>query len=103
MTPLIESAADALAVTLHETGFVDLDRIAEILGRSRDETIAELGDHIFLDPQLTIEGIETLADRRRLSLGPDPHQDSPRRSARPPSTRAIAAMSRRSRRSCPRI
>ena len=59
VTPLIESAADALAVTLHETGFVDLDRIAETLGRSRDETITELGDHIFLDPQLTIEGIET--------------------------------------------
>src|SRR5208283_5767827 len=54
----IESAADALAVTLHETGYVDLDRIAELLGRSRDETIAELGGRIFLDPQLTIENIE---------------------------------------------
>ena len=30
VTPLIESAADALAVTLHETGVVDLDRIAEL-------------------------------------------------------------------------
>jgi len=59
VTPLIESAADALAVTLHEVGFVDLDRIAELLGRSRDETIAELGERIFLDPQLSIEGVET--------------------------------------------
>ena len=59
VTPLIESAADALAVTLHDVGFVDLDRIAELLGRTRDETIAELGERIFLDPQLTVEGIET--------------------------------------------
>ena len=58
VTPIIESAADALAVTLHEAGYVDLDRIAELLGRSRDETIAELGGRIFLDPQLTIESIE---------------------------------------------
>ena len=33
-TPVIETAEDALAVTLHETGLVDLDRIAELLGRS---------------------------------------------------------------------
>jgi N12 class adenine-specific DNA methylase/adenine-specific DNA methylase len=59
VTPIIESAADALAVTLHETGYVDLSRIAELIGRSRDETIAELGDHVFLDPQLTIESIES--------------------------------------------
>src|SRR5208283_2944204 len=58
ITPIIESAADALAVTLHEAGYVDLDRIAKLLGRSRDETIAELGGRIFLDPQLTIESIE---------------------------------------------
>ena len=58
VTPIIESAADALAVTLHEAGYVDLSRIAELIGRSRDEAIAELGDRIFLDPQLTIENIE---------------------------------------------
>ena len=54
-TPLIESPTDALAVTLQELGRIDLDRIAELLGRSREETIAELGHHIFLDPQLTNE------------------------------------------------
>ena len=41
-TPLIETAEDALAVALHETALVDLDRIAELLGRSRETTIANL-------------------------------------------------------------
>jgi N12 class adenine-specific DNA methylase/adenine-specific DNA methylase len=58
-TPTIESAADALAVTLHELGHVDIDRIADLLGRPRDETLAELGDRVFLDPQTTIEGFES--------------------------------------------
>ena len=58
-TPTIESAADALAVTLHELGHVDIDRIADLLGRSRDEALAELGDRVFLDPQTTIEGFES--------------------------------------------
>jgi N12 class adenine-specific DNA methylase len=59
VTPIIENAADALALTLHEAGYVDLSRIAELIGRSRDEAIAELGDHVFLDPQFTIENIES--------------------------------------------
>ena len=53
-TPVIETAEDALAVTLHETGGVDLDRIAELLGRSRETAIAELGERIFLDPQASL-------------------------------------------------
>ena len=53
-TPLIETAEDALAVTLHETGGVDLDRIAELLGRSRETAIAELGERIFLDPEAAV-------------------------------------------------
>jgi N12 class adenine-specific DNA methylase len=56
---LVESAADALAVTLHEMGYVDLARIAELIGRSCEETIAELGERIFLDPQLTAGTIES--------------------------------------------
>ena len=52
-TPLIETAEDALAVTLHETGAVDLDRIAELLGRSGETAIAELGERIYLDPEAT--------------------------------------------------
>jgi hypothetical protein len=53
-TPVIETAEDALAVALHETGLVDLDRIAELLGRSRETAIAELGERIFLDPEATV-------------------------------------------------
>ena len=53
--PLITSAQDALAVTLHETGMVDLARVAELLGRSRHDVLAELGEAVFLDPELTTE------------------------------------------------
>ena len=49
--PLIVTAADALAVTLHECGLVDLERIAELLGRGRDEALALLGEAVFQDPQ----------------------------------------------------
>ena len=52
-TPVIETAEDALAVALHETGLVDLDRIAELLCRSPETAIAELGERIFLDPEAT--------------------------------------------------
>ncbi len=48
--PVIATAADALAVTLAEVGHVDMDRIAELLGRTRDEVAAELGEAVFLDP-----------------------------------------------------
>ncbi len=53
--PLITSAADALAVALHETGVVDLDRIGEMLGRCRADVLGELGEAVFLDPELTTE------------------------------------------------
>ncbi len=49
--PVIVTAADALAVTLADVGHADMDRIAELLGRSRDDTVAELGDAVFLDPE----------------------------------------------------
>ena len=42
--PVIASAADALAVTLHEVGHVDPDRVAELIGRTREETLADLGE-----------------------------------------------------------
>src|ERR1700677_1331834 len=53
-TPVIETAEDGLAVTLHETGLVDLDRIAELLGWSRETAIAELGERIFADPEASV-------------------------------------------------
>jgi len=59
VTPLIQNAADALAVTLHERGHVDIDHIAELLGRSREEALAELGDRVFLDPETTSDSMES--------------------------------------------
>ena len=56
--PLVVTAADALAVTLHEVGHVDLDRIAELLGRTRAEVTAELGEAVFLNPALSIGSVE---------------------------------------------
>ena len=52
-SPLVVTAADALAVTLHEVGHVDLDRVAELLGRTRAEVTAELGEAVFLNPGLS--------------------------------------------------
>ena len=57
--PIITSAADALAVTLHERGHVDIPHVAELIGRSREDTLSELGDAVFLNPGLTTEGYET--------------------------------------------
>jgi len=48
--PEVHSAHDALAVCLHETGGVELPRIAELLGRSEAETLSELGSAVYLDP-----------------------------------------------------
>ena len=74
VTPEVTSAADALAVALHETGVVDLDRVAELLGVTREAAIAELGNRIFLDPQAGALGLRGLADGRRLSLRPGPQE-----------------------------
>jgi len=68
--PVIETADDALAVTLHETGRVDLDHVAWLLGRSRDEVIAELGERIFLAPGLINGGIETWRTADHYLSGP---------------------------------
>ncbi|MBO1360263.1 lactate dehydrogenase [Acetobacter sacchari] len=54
--PEIHSAHDALAVCLHETGGVRIPFIAELMGRSEADVIAELGDSIFLDPERAGEG-----------------------------------------------
>ncbi|WP_027582178.1 DEAD/DEAH box helicase family protein [Bradyrhizobium sp. Ai1a-2] len=48
--PEITSAADALAVVLNERGSIDIDHIAELLHRDRDDVVAELGSAIFRDP-----------------------------------------------------
>ncbi len=87
VTPEIASAADALAVALHETGVVDLDRVAELLGVTREASIAELGNRIFLDPQAWRAGLETwrTADaylsgpvRKKLEIAIDAAFEDPR-------------------------
>jgi len=45
-----DTADDALAVSLDETGRVDLDRIAELLDRSADEALGQLADRVYRDP-----------------------------------------------------
>jgi len=50
MSPVITSAADALAVVLNERGRVDIDHIAELLHCDVDAVVADLGDAIFFDP-----------------------------------------------------
>jgi N12 class adenine-specific DNA methylase/adenine-specific DNA methylase len=48
--PLIATAADALAVTLNETGRVDIDHLAELLDRDPETALARLGDAVFRNP-----------------------------------------------------
>ena len=87
VTPEVTSAADALAVALHETGVVDLDRVAELLGVTREAAIAELGNRIFLDPQAGRAGFEAwrTADaylsgpvRKKLEIAIDAAFEDPR-------------------------
>jgi N12 class adenine-specific DNA methylase len=49
--PIIVNAADALTVSLHETGHVDIQFIAEQLGRTTAEVEEDLTGLIFLDPE----------------------------------------------------
>ncbi|MUZ74526.1 lactate dehydrogenase [Agrobacterium vitis] len=58
-TPVITSAADALAVVLNERGHVDLEHIAELIHRDNDAVTAELGDAIFHNPA---DGVWQTAD-----------------------------------------
>ncbi len=46
----ITSGADALAVSLNELGRVDISRVAELLGKSEQDAIADLGDTVYLNP-----------------------------------------------------
>ena len=49
--PVIKGPADALAVSLDQTGGVDIALIAERLGVSEDAAIEALGDRVYLDPE----------------------------------------------------
>jgi N12 class adenine-specific DNA methylase/adenine-specific DNA methylase len=57
MTPVITSATDALAVTLNEIGFVDPERMAELLECEPAEALERLGTTVFRNP--ASEGWET--------------------------------------------
>ena len=57
MTPVITSATDALAVALNEVGFVDPERLAELLECEPKDALDRLGATVFRNP-LT-EGWET--------------------------------------------
>ncbi|MBV2149926.1 lactate dehydrogenase [Sphingobium sp. AS12] len=50
VTQEIHSAQDALALSLHERGRVDIALIASLLGVTEAEAIADLADDIYLDP-----------------------------------------------------
>jgi N12 class adenine-specific DNA methylase/adenine-specific DNA methylase len=87
VSPEVTSAADALAVALHETGVVDIDRVAELLGITRESAIAELENRIFLDPQAGRSGFEAwrTADaylsgpvRKKLEIAIDAAFEDPR-------------------------
>ena len=56
----IENIQDAVSSVIAENGIFDLDKVTALYGKSRDETIAELGDRIF---QLTAEPFDTWAER----------------------------------------
>lgn len=54
----IHSAQDALAVSLHERGRVDLPLIADLLSVAEAEAISELTDEIYLDPVRSSAGLD---------------------------------------------
>lgn len=49
--PTIKGTQDAMVYTLDEKGVLDIDRIAGLVNKSRDQIIEELGDQIYQDPQ----------------------------------------------------
>ena len=78
-TPLITSAADALAVTLNEVGHVDLDRLAELLECDADAALATARNGGV--PQPIDPGV---GNGRRLSLRRGANQAGRGRSRRHP-------------------
>ena len=49
-TPVIASAADALSVTLDETGRVDPEHLVELLECDPDAALSQLGAAVFRNP-----------------------------------------------------
>ncbi|MBB2157912.1 DEAD/DEAH box helicase family protein [Gluconacetobacter diazotrophicus] len=68
--PEIHSAHDALAVSLRETGRVEIPLIAELLGRSEQEVVSELGSAIYLDPTRSGSGRDVFLTADEYLSGP---------------------------------
>ncbi|MCE2576716.1 methyltransferase [Komagataeibacter sp. FNDCR2] len=68
--PEVHTALDALAVCLHETGGVEIPRVAELLGRSEAQAISELGDAIYLDPARSTNGRDVWVTADEALSGP---------------------------------
>ena len=88
-------------MTLHEAGAVDLDRIAELLGRSRDEALAELGKPVFLNPATDPQGFEVWETADAYLSGPVRTKLAAAVAAAS-AGRALRAQCRRARRPSPR-
>lgn len=49
--PTIKGTQDAMVYALDEKGVLDIDRIAELVNKNREQIIEELGNQIYQDPQ----------------------------------------------------
>ena len=91
----VDTASEALAVSLDECGTVDLGRISELLGTDPDTARNELAAHVYEDPATSelVPSSRYLSGnvRRKLEVA----TSLPR-----PTTRAGSTTSKRSRRSC---
>ena len=79
----IESIQDAVSAVIAENGMFDLDKVTELYGKNRDETIAELGDQIFELPEAHdtwTERSEYLSGdvKTKLEMAQDSAQEDPR-------------------------
>jgi len=66
----IHSAQDALALSLHERGRVDIALIAGLLGVTEAEAIADLADDIYLDPIRTTPHLDNWVTADEALSGP---------------------------------
>ena len=51
----VDTAAEALAVSMGEKGHVDMDYLCQLSGKTEEEIVAELRGIIFLNPEYTLE------------------------------------------------
>lgn len=66
----IHSAQDALAVSLHERGQVDVSLIAGLLGVTEAEALADLADDVYLDPVRSTPNLDHWVTADEVLSGP---------------------------------